>query len=79
MKLKLTNRAWVSWSLSNEFEPNLEWELEDETSQEWRFKCIKKYSKFKRDWKLEYESHTKEVYMCEDKLHNVYYLIVRFE
>ena len=79
MKLRLTNHAWVNLSLSNEFEPHLEWELEDEPTQVKRLQCIKKYSKLWKDWKLEYESHTKEVYKREDKLHNVHYLIVKFE
>ena len=79
MKLSLTNTSWVSLSLNNDFEPHLEWELEDQTSQAERLQCVKRYSRYWKDWKLEYESHTKEVYKREDKLHNVHYLIVKFE
>lgn len=79
MKLSLTNHAWISLSLNNEFKPQLWWELEDEQSQEWRLKCINKCSKYLKNREVEYTSVTKEVFKCIDRLNNIHYLIVKFE
>ena len=79
MKLLLINHEWVCLSLNNEFNPQIEWELEDETSQEWRLKCVNKCSKYWSRWQIEYASSTKEVFKHESKLNNIRYLIVRFE
>lgn len=79
MKLSLTNHSWVSLSLRNEFNPQLQWELEDQETSEWRLKCIKKYSLYWKNWYVEYQSPTKEVFKKKDYLGNIDYLIVKFE
>lgn len=78
MKLHLTNQANIPMALSNEFNPQITWELEDCTTKAARLACINKHAKYGHKYELEYSSKTKEVYKHVDSLGNIDYLIVRF-
>ena len=79
MQLHLTNHAWVSLALSNEFKPNLTRELEDCPDNASRLACINSNSKYSKNWEIEYSSETKNVYKMQDSLGNINYLICRFK
>lgn len=79
MQLHLTNHAWVTLALSNEFKPNLTRELEDCLDDKSRLACINANSKYRKGWELEYSSNTKNVYKIQDSFGNINYLICRFK
>ena len=79
MRLYLTNKAGISLSLSNDFLPSLNWEIDDfQASDSEMLECVNRNAKYWRKREIEYSSKTKNVFKNTDSLGNTDYLIVRF-